>query len=174
MTSRAALLATASAAALLACAGLGGVRPRYGPVPGSIALEMTGAPDVVTLAAAEELRSAGLLPQRVSAAEGYAESQWFDVSTHGSSTESPFRGLDRVVKLRFFADPTAGHTHLAAEAVVAYAVDPSRPERELERMVPEGHEGSVILKRILDRLKERFPSPVDTTKARRDSVRSEE
>jgi hypothetical protein len=173
VTSRAALLATASAAVLLACAGLGGVRPRYGPVPGSIAVEMRGAPDVITLGAAEELRSAGLLPQRVSAAEGYVESRWYDVSTHASSAQPPFRGLDRVVKLRFFADPTAGHTHLAAEAVVTYAVDPSRPERELERMVPEGHEGLVILRRILDRLQERFPSPADTTKARGDSVRSE-
>ncbi len=164
MTPRAALLATAAAAAFLACAGLGGVRPRYGPVPGSLAVELTGAPDAVTLAAADALRVAGLTPQVVSAAEGYVESQWYDVTTRASSARAAFTGLGRVVKLRFFADPTAGHTHLAAEAVVAYAVDPSLPRRELERMAPEGHQGLVILRGILDRLKERFPAPADTAK----------
>ncbi len=165
MTSRAALLAAASAA-VLACAGLGGVRPLYGPAPGSVAVELTGAPDAVTSAAAEELRGAGLHLQRVSVAEGYVESQWYDVATHASSPRRPFTDLDRRVKLRFFADPTAGHTHLAAEAVVAYAVDPSLPERDLERMVPDGHQGLAILRGILDRLKERYPSPTDTTTAK--------
>jgi hypothetical protein len=167
VTFRAALLATASAATLLGCAGLGGVRPRYGPVPGSVSLELSAAPDVVTLAAAEELRQAGLTPQGMSAAEGYVESQWYDVTTHASSAEPPFRGLDRAVKLRFFADPTAGHTHLAAEAVVTYLVDPSRPQRELEHMVPQGHAGLGILRGILDRLKGRFPSPTDTARTTR-------
>jgi len=164
VTPRAALLATAAAAALLACAGLGGIRPRYGPVPGSLSLELSGAPDAVARAAADELRPAGLVPQVVDPAEGYVESQWFDVATRASSPRAPFTGLDRVVKLRFFTDPTAGHTHLAAEAVVTYAVDPSLPQHELERMAPEGHQGLVILRGIVDRLKARFPSPTDTTK----------
>jgi hypothetical protein len=140
-----------------ACAALGGVRPYYGPVPGSIGAVLSATPDVVTRAAAEEVRRAGLAIQTVSAAEGYVETQWFDIRARTSSPRSDIGALDHGVKLRFFADPTAEHTRLAAEAVAAYAVDPSRPAREMERMVPEGSPGMVVLTQILGRLKARFP-----------------
>ncbi len=161
---RSALAAVALGAA--ACAGLGGVRPYYGPVPGSVTVVFTAAPDAVTRAAAEEVQRAGLALQWMSAAEGYVESQWFNVTTHVSSQTPDISDLDHSVKVRFFADPTAGKTRLVAEVVASYAVDPSRPQREMERMLPEGHPGREVLTQLLDRLKGRLPVATDTTRAR--------
>jgi hypothetical protein len=147
----------ACAVALVGCAGLGGVRPNYGPVPGSVAFVIEAAPDAVTRAAAEEVQHAGLMLQYSSAVEGYLETQWFDLSTRASALEPDLHDLEHSIKVRFFCDPTAGKTRVVAEVVTSYAVDPSRPVRELERMAPEGHPGREILTQILDRLKRRFP-----------------
>ncbi len=148
--------------ALAACVGLGGVRPVYGPVSGSVGLQLNTAPDVVTRAVAEEVQHAGLRVQWLSPEEGYVETLWYNLSTRESSQEQPFRDLDRVVKMRFFADPTAGKTRLVAECVTVSLVDPSRPPRELERMAPEGHAGRELLTQVVDRLKRRFPGTVTT------------
>jgi hypothetical protein len=149
-----------AALALAACIrpNFGGVRPRYGPVPGSIALELDAAPDAVIVAAARDVRDAGLEVARMAANEGYLESQWYDLGTR-RPVSAQARDLDRVVKLRFFADPTAGRTHLAAECVRRFAYDPSQPPRDLERMVPDSTPGRVLLDSIIGRLKVEFPPP---------------
>ena len=153
-------------AALAGCAALGGVRPYYGPVPGSVTIPLSGPPDAVTRAAAEEVQHAGLALQWMSPEEGYVETQWFNVTSHVSTPDPDLRDLAHTVKIRFFADPTAGRTRLAAEAVTTYAVDPSRPQREMERMTLEGDPGREVLTQILDRLKRRFPMP-DTARTAR-------
>jgi hypothetical protein len=141
-----------------ACPNLGGVRPLYGPVPGSIALELDAAPDAVIAAAARDVAAVGFRVAASATNEGYLETEWFDVAAHRSVTARA-RDLDRVVKLRFFADPTAGKTHLAAECVLRIADDPSLPPRDLERMVPDSTPGRVLLDSIIGRLKVEFPSP---------------
>lgn len=153
-------------AALAGCAALGGVRPLYGPVPGSVTLQFNALPDAVTRAAAEEVQHAGLALQWMSPAEGYVETQWFNVTTRVSTPDPDLRDLEHTVKIRVFADPTAGKTRFVAEAVTTYVVDPSRPQREMERMTPEGHQGREVLTQILDRLKRRFPAP-DSTRTTR-------
>jgi hypothetical protein len=164
--SRTRIVRLAAAATLAACAGLGGIRPLYGPIPGSVGLVLAAAPDVVTRAAAEEVQHAGLLVQWLSPAEGYVETQWFNVTTHASAPTPDVGDLEHSVKIRFFADPTAGKARLAAEVVTTYALDPSRPQREMERMTPEGHPGREVLTQILDRLKQRFPGADSTGTAR--------
>jgi hypothetical protein len=154
------------AVVLAGCAGLGGVRPNYSPVPGSVAFVLEALPDAVTRAAAEEIQHAGLQLQYSSAAEGYVETQWFSLTTRASSLEPDMHDLEHSIKMRFFCDPTAGKTRVVAEAVTSYAIDPSRPTREMERMAPEGHPGREVLTQILDRLKRRYPSPRDSTTAR--------
>lgn len=153
-------------AALAGCAALGGVRPFYGPVQGSVDLLLNAPADAVARAAAEEVQHAGLALQWMSPAEGYVETQWFNVTSRASTPDPDLRDLAHSVKLRFFADPTAGKTRLAAEAVNTYAVDPSRPQREMERMAPEGDPGREVLTQILDRLRRRFPMP-DSTRTTR-------
>jgi hypothetical protein len=156
----------AGALALVGCAGLGGVRPNYGPVPGSVAFVVEAQPAAVTRAASEEVQHAGLQLLYSSAEEGYLETQWFSLVTRTSSLEPDLHDLERSIKVRFFCDPTAGKTRVVAEAVSSYAVDASRPGREMERMAPEGHPGREVLTQILDRLKRRYPT------AARDTVRA--
>lgn len=98
--------------------------------------------------------------------EGYIETQWFSLTTRASSLEPDMHDLEHSVKVRFFCDPTAGKTRVVAEVVTSYAMDPSRPTREMERMTPEGHPGREVLTQILDRLKRRYPSARDSTTAR--------
>ena len=160
------LVLPALALLLAGCAALGGVRPYYGPVQGSETFLLGALPDAVTRAAAEEVQHAGLALQWISPAEGYVETQWFNVTTRVSTPDPDLRDLEHTVKLRFFADPTAGKTRLAAEAVTTYVVDPSRPQRELERMTPEGHPGREVLTQVVDRLKRRFPMPDSSRTAR--------
>jgi hypothetical protein len=146
------------AIALAGCAGLGGVRPNYGPVPGSVAFVVEALPDAVTRAASEEVQHAGLQLQYSSAEEGYIETQWFSLIKRASALEPDMRDLEHSIKVRFFCDPTAGKTRVVAEVVTSYAVDASRPVREMERMAPEGHPGREVLTQILGRLKRRYPT----------------
>jgi len=145
-----------AALALAACARLGGVRPRFAPIEGSVSAELEAQPDEVIGAAARELEAAGLRVAVTDAPEGYLESSWYDVGSK-RTVSARARDLDRVIKLRFFADPTAGHTRLAAECVLRIAEDPSEPERDLERMVPDSSPGHVLLDSIMARLKTAYP-----------------
>jgi hypothetical protein len=134
-------------------------------VPGSLTLQLDGLPDSVIRAAAHEVRSAGLAVTRWSAAEGYLETDWYDLTTSRSvDTRAP--GFDHIVKVRLFADPTGGKTRLAAECVVRIAYDPSEPPRDLERMVPDSTPGRLLLNRLVDRLKTVFPAPAPADSTR--------
>lgn len=141
------------AAGAVGCAGLGGVRPGYGPLPGSVLLQLDVPPDTVVRALASAVQAARLHLKRFAPSEGYLETEWYHLDTGASGSAGP-RDLDRVVKLRFFADPVAGATRLLAECVTRLVYDPSLPERELERMVAEGHPGRRLLERILSGLRE--------------------
>lgn len=151
--------AVASCALVLAgCAGLGGVRPTYGPVPGGVAFVLEAPPDAVTRAVAEEVQHAGLQLQYSSAEEGYVETQWYSLTTRTSALEPDLHDLEHNIKVRVFCDPTAGKTRVVAEVVTSYSADASRPVREMERMAPEGHPGREVLTQILDRLKRQYPT----------------
>ncbi len=148
-----------AALALAACVRLGGLRPLYGPIQGSISADLEAPPEIVIGAAARELQTAGLSIALADPAEGYLESSWYDVARK-TTVSGRARDLDQVVKLRFFADPTAGRTRLAAECVRRIAVDPSEPERDLERMAPDSSPGRVLLDSIVSRLKVAYPVSV--------------
>ncbi|MDO8665607.1 MAG: hypothetical protein Q7J79_03285 [Gemmatimonadales bacterium] len=143
------------AATAAGCAGLGGVRPRYGPVPGSVLVQLDQPADAVIRALATEVQTAGLRLLFVSPEEGYIETEWYDVGTRQSGPADA-RDLDRVVKLRFFADPVSGKTRLLAECVTRMVFDPSMPQRELERMAPDGHQGRILLDDVLRNARRRL------------------
>ncbi|MBI1723063.1 MAG: hypothetical protein HYR48_04060 [Gemmatimonadetes bacterium] len=145
----------AIAAIAAGCASLGGVRPRYGPVPGSILLQLDSLPEAVIRVLATEVQTAGLRLRFVSPEEGYLETEWYNLGTR-QSEQPGARDLDRVVKLRFFADPVAGKTRLLAECVNRYVYDPSLPERELERMVPDASPGRGLLDEVLRQARRRL------------------
>jgi phosphoribosylformylglycinamidine (FGAM) synthase-like enzyme len=134
------------------------VRPVYGPLPGSITLLLDAAPDVVIVAAQHEVRAAGLAVASVAADEGYLETDWYDVVAK-RTVSARAEDFDHTVKLRLFADPTAGRTRFVAECVVRIAYDPSQPERDLERMVPDSTPAHALLDSLIARLKVVFPPP---------------
>ncbi len=134
---------------------MGGVRPRYGPVPGSVLLQLDQPADAVIRELAAEAQSEGLRLLYDSPQEGYLETEWYDLGSR--QPVQPGAGdLDRVVKLRFFADPVAGKTRLMAECVTRIFFDPSLPPRELERMTPEGHPGRALLDELLRQTRRRL------------------
>lgn len=106
--------------------------------------------------AAQEVRSAGLTVALFDSAEGYLVTGWYDV-TRRRAMSGDGGDLDRLVRLRFFADPTGGRTRLAAECVRRIAYDPSEPEHDLERMVPDSTPGRALLDSILAHLKAAYP-----------------
>lgn len=130
------------------CGSAGGIRPRYTALPQSQLLTANRAADVLIDDLAATLQGAGLRVLRKASNEGYLETQWFNVATR-TSTSAPYSNLDNVVKMRFFADPVQGRTRLLAECVRRMSWDPSRPERELERVVPEGHPGLVLMDSLI-------------------------
>ncbi len=109
-------------------------------------------------AVARQVDSAGLAIRLADTAEGYLETGWYDLESR-RTVSATARDLDHTVKLRFFADPTAGHTRLAAECVRRIAYDPSEPERDLERMVADSTPGRVMLDSLMAKLKAAYPMP---------------
>jgi hypothetical protein len=108
------------------------------PVREAVFAQVDPPPALVTRAMAAELERRGIPLAAISINEGYIESRWFDVETLAAVREPFGRRLD-VVRLRLFADPIGRGTKLFLEAVYRVGWDPSVPERELERMVPEQH-----------------------------------
>ena len=126
---------------------------------------LDAAPDAVIATAQREVRAAGLTIVAVAADEGYLETGWYDVLTR-RNVDARAPDFDHTVKLRLFADPTAGKTRLVGECVRRIAYDPSEPERDLERMVPDSTPQRAPLDSLLARLKVDYPPPktaADTT-----------
>jgi hypothetical protein len=123
----------------------------------------------VIVAAAHEIQAAGLRVASAAADEGYLETEWYNLVTK-RTVDARATDFSRAVKLRLFADPTAGKTRLAAECVVRIAYDPSEPERDLERMVPDSTPARALLDSLIARLKVVFPPP----RTRADSTRPQE
>lgn len=122
------------------------------PVAGALHASVEPPPALVTRAMAAELERRGVPVARVSPAEGYIETHWFDATTLARASE-PFGTGGGVVRLRLFADPVGRGSRLFLEAVERVTWDPSVPERELERMVPDQHAVRPLLAALLEGLR---------------------
>ncbi len=159
------LAAAALALALLSCR-TGGIRPRYAPVPHSIMMLLPDSAKNVVVTLADRSVAMGFTVARYAPNEGYLETGWYDTKTK-RPVGDPFNDLDRIVKLRFFADPWQGRTRLVAESVRRIAWDPSEPQHDLERMVPDDHPGRALLDSVLAVVR-----PPDTTTTQPDTTRA--
>lgn len=159
-TTRLAFFGTATA--MLAACGANNVRPALVPLPDAYVDTLRADAGALVATLAELVAAEGFRVRRVSAAEGYLETDWYDTAAGragGAYTLAP----GGVVRLRFFADPIGqDRAQLAAEAVYRPVLDPSLPAREAEAMVPPGHPGDAILNRVLDAAAARFPRATET------------
>jgi len=153
---RVTLSALAGVAAFAAACATGGVRPSYEPFPNARVDTINADPAAVIQEAQARLIAVNLRPNWVSPEEGYLESQWYNVVTQQSG-QTDRSNLDRVVLLRFFADPIeGGKTKLTSEAVYQRTSDQSVMPRDREMIVPPGHAGDRLLTQVIDGLKQRF------------------
>ncbi len=148
--------ALAGTAVLAAACASGGVRPSYQPFPQALVDTVNAEPAAVIQEIVARVNAENMRPQWSSPAEGYLETQWFNVVTQESGVTDR-ANPDRVVLLRFWADPLeGGRTSLTSEAVYKSGADASRLPRDQEMMVPDGHAGDRLLRRVLTGVKQRF------------------
>lgn len=142
-------------AALLAACGAGNLRPSWGPLPEAPRVEVQAESDSFLLTVADSLRQLpGLRIAVLRMSEGYLETAWYDTAAHGSGLLRSGR-LSQQVRFRFWSDPgDPGMRRVTGEAVRVVTYDPSRPTRELERLVPSEHAAGQLVLRILGALRE--------------------
>ncbi|MGD8726072.1 MAG: hypothetical protein PVH40_00435 [Gemmatimonadales bacterium] len=141
------LLLCLAAMGLVAC-GAVNTRPHLAPLPDALVDTLHVTPATV-ISELESLTVAEGFRIQVSAPrEGYLETKWHDVASEGDRRTA--------VRFRFFASPIGEDlTELITEAVMPHTMDPSLPERENERMIPDDHPGQVLVTRVLRSLADR-------------------
>lgn len=113
-------------------------RPRLEPLPLAPVAELKGKRPDVSEKTIARLREDGLPLAHVTVKDAYAESPWLDSASMQPTTRRPL-GTD-VIKVRTWVDPSKpGYSRITIEPVYRVSADPSVPERELDRLVPEGH-----------------------------------
>jgi hypothetical protein len=133
-------------------------RPAIAPFPEAKALLLTGGVREITMEIGGWLAAQSIHTEWVSAEDGYVESTWYDTDTRQSTGGTGSIGdLQVTVKIRCWVDPDApGRSRLTVEAVYRPQVDPSRAERDLERPVPPGSGGAVLVQQLIDEMQRKF------------------
>lgn len=145
------------------CATLGcdpaTTRPALVPLPEAAGTEVRLVPREATRSLAEALRADSVPIRRVAIRDGYMESGWFDTRTRRSASAGRAIGQG-VVQVRAWADPARpGSSQLVVETTYRPMVDPSLPQREMERQVSRDHPVAVDVEGVLRRLVERYGGP---------------
>lgn len=131
-------------------------RPSLVPVPEAASTEVRLPVPEATRRLAEALRADSIVPRRVHLRDGYLETGWFRVSNGRPVQERRALGTE-VVRVRAWADPARpGSSQLTVETLYRPLVDPSLPERELEREVARDHPVAVKVVATLKQLVDRF------------------
>jgi hypothetical protein len=134
-------------------------RPPLVPMPEAAGTEVRLLPREATRNLAEALRADSVPIRRVAIRDAYLESGWFDTRTRQPTTAARALGPG-VVQVRAWADPARpGSSQLVVETTYRPLLDPSLPQRELERQVPRNHPVAVDVEGVLRRLVERYGGP---------------
>jgi hypothetical protein len=113
-------------------------RPDLVPLAGAPVTEVELQVPEATQAIALLLDQDSIPIRRTVTKDGWLESEWLDANTL-RPTGQRHLGPD-VVKVRIWVDPSRpNHSNVTAETVFLLMVNPSRPERELEREAPPGN-----------------------------------
>jgi hypothetical protein len=151
---RSPVLLLGSALAALACRP-NTTRPPITPYPEAAGTEVRLPVPAATRRLAEALRADSIPPRKVQLRDGYIETSWFV-----AATGRPVSGRQvgpRVVRVRAWADPSRpGSSQLTVETLYRPFLDPSLPDRELEREVPRDHPVAVKVEGALRGLVDRY------------------
>jgi len=111
------------------------------PLPEAPSVVLYARPPRVAAEIQTWLTTQGLKVEMASVPDAYVETAW----------------LTGGFKIRCWADPDApGKSRLTVEAVYRPVLDPSRTERDLEVLVPPGHDGAKLVDRLIDDLKKKL------------------
>ena len=111
------------------------------------------------------LGAAGLAVKVRSVLDGYLETGWQRAPSPAppAATGPPVPSPALPVKVRVWVDPyIPGTSAVVVEVVYRPFVDPSRPPRELEVLVPPWHPGYVIGEGLIEAMRKRFGAPPGT------------
>ncbi|MFN2315107.1 MAG: hypothetical protein ABR602_00370 [Gemmatimonadales bacterium] len=143
--------------AVLAC-NPNTLRPPFLPLPQAVELELELPMGYAMEVTAEALRLDSIPVTVVHARDGYLETDWFESRTGEPSHARPL-GVE-MVRVRAWATPgRVGHTDLIIETVYRPLADPSRPSRDLERLVSPDHPVALRLDVVVRKLIEQFGDP---------------
>ncbi len=147
-----------SALVLLAACTPVTTRPPFLPSPQSLVQVLGAPPPQVVPEAVGWLTSQGLRVEWSSPQDGYVETAWYNVRTHVSTSGEADPGdLLNSIKIRCWADPyIPSKSQVTVEAVYRPMLDPSRPDRDLEVVVPEGSDGHRIAVQLVEALKQKL------------------
>ena len=136
-------------------------RPAFRPDPRALTVVLDARPERVTTALDSLVAAESLEVARANVRDGYVETAWYDTRAHRiRHHEREITNLAATLKIRFWADPwVPGQTRLTTEPVYRPRYDPSRPERDLEVIASEEHEGYKIAQRLVEKLKQKFGVP---------------
>ncbi|MGH7559648.1 MAG: hypothetical protein ACRENB_01380 [Gemmatimonadales bacterium] len=154
--------AWAALAIVLAACQASTNRPPYDALPAAALAEVELGMPAATETLAEALRADSVPVVKVEARDGFLDSGWFDATSLAPTGRLPV-GPD-VVRVRAWATPTkVGFVELSVETVYRPIADPSRPERDLDVVVPPDHPVQRRVNGVLQRLLEQYG---DTAAAR--------
>src|SRR2546421_6853528 len=133
-------------------------RPDFRPDPGALVVILDARPERITAALDSLVPAESLEIAHANVRDGYVETAWYDTQAHRTRRhERDITNLAATVKIRFWADPwVPGQTRLTTEPVYRPRYDPSRPERDLEAIASQEHEGYKTAQRVVVKLKERL------------------
>ena len=133
-------------------------RPDFLPLPEAPSVVLYARPPRVAAEVQAWLAAQGLQVELANLQDAYVETAWFEPRSKRSIRGDRDPGdLAGTFKIRCWADPDApGKSRLTVEAVYRPVLDPSRPERDLEVLVPPGHEGTKLVDRMIDELKKKL------------------
>ena len=152
-------------------------RPAFVPLPEAPVEILQARPQRILTEVRDWLTAQGLKIQRSNDADTYLETAWYDTRNHRSTAGGGEGGdLLAAVKIRCWVDPDApGRSKLTVEVIYRPMLDPSRTERDLERVVPAEHEGGKVVERLIAAMKQKFgpipqpaPAPSPTPPSRPD------
>jgi hypothetical protein len=126
-------------------------RPRLDPLPLAPTVEVKGKRPAVTDKTMKALADDGMPLALQTTKDAYAESPWLDSATMQPTSQRPIGA--EVVKFRAWIDASGpGYSRVTIEPVFRPQADPSVPERELDRLVPESHPAWKRAEGLLEKL----------------------